>query len=195
MKCDESLFRDGETYSSRNCQLELGHRGAHEYFGEKYPRPRASGGMSLDVLSHLEETLPPRIYDIDERSYPVMVEVTTRYVVWVDAESEDKALAYWADDPTELDLKGETVIDGDLEVQRLDRFSAQDAFASRHHGRKIGPEIACPGCGALAMRREWFHNPMRKCHGPIEWRETKATNLQWRYRREFKATPAYEAVS
>ncbi|MFE3657215.1 hypothetical protein [Streptomyces sp. NPDC059165] len=194
MKCDEPLFEDGEKHSSRGCQLELGHSGAHEYFGKKYARPRASGELSLDVISHLEDAIPATAWGVNERSYPVMVEATSRYVVWVDAESEDEALAYWADDPTELDLKGEMVIDGELEVQRLDRFAAQDAFQSRHHGQKIGPQIACPGCGVLAMRREWYHDPMRKCHGPIKWRESNSPSLRYRYSREIQAAPVYDAA-
>lgn len=189
MKCAES-YPDG---SYQECQLDLGHRGDHEYVGIKWARLEPAEPNEA-VAELLENSIPARVYGVNERSYPVLVEATTTYVVWVDAETEDDALAYWADDPTDLRLDGLTAIDGSLEIQRLDRWQRQDAFRSRQQQQGIGPRIACPDCGALAMLREWHHKPLRKCHGPIEWRETRSDCLEWRYRREFKpAAPVHAA--
>ncbi|MGW6604855.1 hypothetical protein [Streptomyces sp. NPDC055036] len=93
---------------------------------------------------------------------------------------------YWADGGDYPDLDSEQEIDGSLEFRRIDSYERSSLT-----GALIGPSIVCPDCGKLAARREWFHNPYRKCHGPIEWRENvHARTLQWRYRRESKATPA-----
>ncbi|WP_424863075.1 hypothetical protein [Streptomyces sp. MMS24-I29] len=96
-----------------------------------------------------------------------------------------EALEYWADGGDYPDLDGEQAIDGGFEIRRVDRWQ-RGSLA----GALIGPEIQCPGCRKLAMRREWFHDPFRKCHGPIQWREnTNASSLRRRYRREHRATP------
>ncbi|MFF3128564.1 hypothetical protein ACFVRD_41280 [Streptomyces sp. NPDC057908] len=198
MRCDEPLFEEGQTYSAYSCRLDLNHSGAHEDARRrKYPRALALGlDEDLNDLITAGHNVNRDLWDLDEREYPVLVEVTQRYVKWVSAPSEDDALKYW-DDPTDLNLDSADVIDGDLEVQRIDRHLATEAFRSRHTRQHIGPQIQCPGCGTEAFRREWFHDPFRKCHGPIEWRENaNARALQWRYRREFKAAPvASQAVT
>lgn len=115
-------------------------------------------------------------------------------MIWVDAEDEDQALAHYGDDWSDIPLQDADVIGGDLELRRPEQWERQDALASRGYGRTIGPQIACPGCGKLAFRRAWFHNPMRKCHGPIKWLENTTTKPQWRYQRKFDATPVYDAA-
>ena len=184
MKCSDP-YPEG---SYEECQLDLGHAGQHEYVGTTWARlqPKA---LDPDVASLLEETKPPRTWGVDERKYPVVVTETITRVIWVAAESEDEALGYWEDDYADLDLKDADVIDGSLEFERPDEFQRQEAAEHRHHRQKIGPQIACPGCGELAFRREWFHDPYRKCHGPIEWREYFRGP-----RREFKATPVFDAT-
>lgn len=186
MKCSEP-YPDG---SYEECQRDLGHSGQHEYFSTKWARPQLNQ-LTPDVESVLEETLPPNAWGVDERSFPVVVVETITRVVWVDAESEDEAIAYWADDFADLDLKSGHVIDGYLEFQRPDEFQRQEASEVRRHGQNIGPEIQCPDCGRLSLKREWYHDPYRKCHGPIEWRKTPAALRAYR---EFKATPVFDAA-
>ncbi|THA31762.1 hypothetical protein E6R18_15620 [Streptomyces sp. A1277] len=187
MRCDEPLVRPGEDYSYRDCQLELGHAGAHDYLGEKYPRPMPSGELHPEIADLIESAARKRgIWDLDERQWPIVVEVTSVYVVHAPGETEDEALKYWADGGDYPDLDVEQAIDGGLEIRRADRYQ-RDTLT----GAPIGPVIACPDCGRTAMRREWFHDPFRKCHGAITWREnTHARTPQWRYSREHNATPA-----
>lgn len=187
MNCNEPLYRDGEDYSSRDCQLKLGHPGSHDYFGEKFPRlevaePDPAIANLIDAAARKRGR-----WDLDEVKWPIVVEVTTIYVVNAPGATEDEALANYGDDYP--DLEGEHAIDGGFEVRRADEYQ----LSLTAHTSPFGPFIRCPGCGELAMRREWYHSPLRKCHGPIEWRETKAPSLQYRYRREHKATPVYNA--
>lgn len=186
MKCSEP-YPDG---SYEECQRDLGHPGQHEYLGIRWARPEL-GELPLDVERVLEETLPAKAWGVNERSYPVVVVETITRIVWVDAESEDEALAYWADDFADLDLKSSDVVDGYLEFQRPDEFQRQEAAERRRGGREIGPEIQCPDCGELSLKREWYHDPYRKCHGPIEWRKYASAVRAYR---EFKATPVYDAA-
>lgn len=186
MKCSEP-YPDG-TY--QECQRNLGHAGQHEYFGTTWAPPQLAE-LSLDVERVLEETLPPKAWGVNERSYPVVVVETITRIVWVDAESEDEALAYWADDFADLDLKSSDVIDDYLEFQRPDEFQRQDAAERRRRGEAIGPKVQCSDCGELSLKREWFHDPYRKCHGPIEWRQVPGAVRAYR---EFKATPAFDAA-
>lgn len=188
MKCDEPLSRPGEDYSYRDCQLELGHAGDHDYLGEKYPRPVTSGGLDPEIADLIEKAAGHRAWDLDERQWPIVVEVTNVYVIKAPGVTEDEALKYWADGGDFPDLDGEQTIDGGFEIRRADRYQ-REALTDA----PIGPAIACPDCGTLAMRREWYHDPYRRCHGPIEWREnTHSRTPQWRYSREHKATPAHE---
>jgi hypothetical protein len=129
-----------------------------------------------------------------ERSFPIIVTETVTRVLWVDAETEDQALAYWGDGGDYPSLDNAEVLDGCLEFERPDKYQRQSAFRANGFESKIGPLVPCPGCGAEAFRREWLHNPMRKCHGPIEWRETPNSNPKWRWRREYKSTPVYDAT-
>ncbi|TFI30090.1 hypothetical protein [Streptomyces sp. 4R-3d] len=188
MNCDEPLYRDGEDYSSRDCQLKLGHSGDHEYIGgEKFPRPVLAEpdpaiANLIDAAAHKQGR-----FGLDEVKWPIVVEVTTVYVVNAPGATEDEALAnYGGDYP---DLEGEQAIDGSFEVRRADEH--ERSLTARCSS--FGPFIRCPGCGELAMRREWYHSPLRKCHGPIKWRETQAPSLRYRYSREIGATPAYDA--
>ncbi|MFJ2676335.1 hypothetical protein [Streptomyces sp. NPDC087525] len=188
MNCDEPLYLPDEDYSSRDCQLKLGHTGDHEYFGgQKFPRPEPAE-PDLDVADLIEAGgQARRTWGMDEQQWPIVVEVTSVYVIHAPGATEDDALKYWADCGDYPSLDGETTIDGGIEFRRIDRWQRRDLT-----GAPIGPSIACPDCGKQAMRCEWYHNPYRKCHGPIEWRENAhARTLQWRYQREFKATPAH----
>ncbi|WP_326768591.1 hypothetical protein OG978_32370 [Streptomyces sp. NBC_01591] len=191
MKCEEQLYNDGETYSSRDCQLQLGHAGHHEYFGQKYPRP-VPAEPDTDVADLIERAARKHgAWDLDEMQWPIVVEVTSVYVIKAPGATEDEALQVW-DNGDYPDLDGEQAIDGGFEIRRVDRWQRSDVIRCS----PFGPQIQCPGCGELAMRREWFHDPFRKCHGPIEWRENAhARTLQWRYRREFQATPGMQAVA
>ncbi|MFB7647199.1 hypothetical protein ACFC0S_17105 [Streptomyces sp. NPDC056084] len=142
----------------------------------------------------LDSTVPRNCWDYTERSFPIVVTETITKVIWVDAEDEDQALGRYADDWSDIPLRDAETLVSDLELRRPENWERKDVFASRGYGNKIGPQIACPDCGRLAFRREWSHDPMRKCHGPIEWRETKSTAPEWRWRREFKAAPVFDAT-
>ncbi|MFJ9027596.1 hypothetical protein ACIRQP_03570 [Streptomyces sp. NPDC102274] len=188
MNCGEPLYLDGEDYSSRDCQLKLGHSGAHEYFGgQKFPRPEPMV-PDPDIEDLIEAGAKARAaWGMDEMQWPIVIEVTSVYVVKAPGATEDEALENWSDECPDLD--GEQAIDGGFEIRRLAHWQRRDTIGTA----PFGPQIQCPGCGKLAMKREWYHNPLRKCHGPIEWHETQAPTLRWRYRREFKATPVVTA--
>ncbi|MFJ9740882.1 hypothetical protein [Streptomyces sp. NPDC101166] len=188
MKCGEPM--PGSSYQA--CDRDLKHSGDHAYLGQRWPRP-VPAGPDWGVQDFLEDAIPATAWGIEERSYPIIMTETITRVIWVDAENEDKALAYWGDDPSERPSGGE-VLDGSLDFERPDNWQRQAAFEAIRCQSKIGPLVTCPGCGAEAFRREWMHNPMRKCHGPIEWRETPSKNPRFQWRREFKSTPAYDSA-
>lgn len=155
--------------SYQECSRDLGHSGQHDYLGTKWSRPEPVE-PDLDVADLLERSLPAQMWGVNERTYPVVVVETITRIVWVDAQSEDEALAYWADDYTDIPLKNSDVIDGNLDFERPDQWQRQDAMEHRHHGQKIGPEIQCPDCRRTSFTRDTFHDPYRRCHGPIVWR-------------------------
>lgn len=185
MKCEDP-YPDG-TYEE--CNLDLRHNGDHEYFGKKWPRLEL-GELEEDVNDLIEAGASARrTWGLDDRTYPVVIERTITYIHWVEAPSEEEALASIASDTWEINLDNEDSISCGDKVRRVDRFEREDAFLSRNSG-DIGPVLRCSGCGRDSFRREWYHDPLRKCHGPIQWRENaRATQLSWRYRREHKATP------
>ncbi|MCX5103444.1 hypothetical protein [Streptomyces sp. NBC_00439] len=185
MNCNVPLYMPGEDHSSRDCQLKLGHSGDHDYFGQKFPRPEPA--PPDPAIAELIERAASKlgVWDLDEKQWPIVVEVTSVYVIKAPGATEDEALKFW-DNGDYPDLDGEQAIDGSFEIRRPDRWQRSDMTGSS----PFGPPIQCPGCGELARRREWFHDPFRKCHGPIEWQENaSARTLRWRYRREFKAGP------
>lgn len=190
MKCNEPMFRPGETYSSRDCQLDLGHHGPHEYFRETMPRPEPSGAIDPRVLALLDQSARERgiSWSVDERRHTIAFEVTTVYAVEVAAETEDAALQMYEDlaDLPHFETEGVS-INGSVDVRRLDPYERSDMTGVS----PIGPQIACPGCGVLSMRREWYHRPLRRCHGPIRWRETRSPSLRYRWSREHAATPVH----
>lgn len=184
MKCGEP--KPGSSYKA--CDEDLKHRGDHSYLGDRWPRVQpAEPDTDVDVLLS-RAAREAGAWGVDERSFPIVVTETVVRVIWVQAETEDQALAYWGDDPSELPSGGE-VLDGSLEFERPDQWQRQAAFTANRFESKIGPLVPCPGCGVEAFRREWIHNPIRKCHGPIQWRETQNSNPRCRWRREFQATP------
>lgn len=192
MKCGEP--KPGGSY--QDCDRELKHSGDHSYLGRSWPRLKPAA-PNWDVNELLDDQTPQQAWGVMERSFPIVVTETVTRVIWVEAENEDQALAYWGNDPTELPSGGE-VLDCSLEFERPELWQRQAAFTPNRIESKIGPLIVCPECGAEAFRREWVHNPMRKCHGPIQWRETSHSNPRWQWRREYQATPiggARQAVS
>ncbi|GAA1887594.1 hypothetical protein GCM10009837_06650 [Streptomyces durmitorensis] len=186
MKCGES--KPDSSY--QECDRELRHRGDHEYLGQKWPRV-VPAEPDWDVHEFLEDALPPNAWGINERRFPIIVTETITRVLWVDAETEDEALAYYADDWSEVPLKDAHVINGDLEFERPDKRQRQEAPQVSGYGRRIGPQIACPDCGRESFRQTWFHSPYRKCHGPIAWK----TSGIGRPMREHQQTPAHAARS
>jgi hypothetical protein len=189
VKCGEP--KPGGSYE--DCDKELRHGGDHSYLGRRWPRVTPAEG-DWDVNELLDNQTPREAWGVMERSFPIIVTETVTRVIWVEAEDEDRALAYYGDDWSEVPLKDAEVLCADLELERPDQYQRQDAIKASGYGRKIGPLVSCPGCGAEAFRREWMHKPLRKCHGPIEWRETSNTNPQWRWRREYRTTPVYDAA-
>jgi hypothetical protein len=166
MKCGEPM--PGSSYQT--CDRDLKHSGDHAYLNQRWPRP-VLAGPDWEVQEFLEDTIPATAYGIEERSYPIVVTETVTRIIWVDAESEDKALAYWGEDPSEApsSLKDAEVLDGYLEYERPDKYQRREAFRAHRFEQKIGPLIQCPDCGKDSFRRAWFHDPYRKCHGPIQW--------------------------
>ncbi|TVL89828.1 hypothetical protein [Streptomyces sp. SAJ15] len=184
MKCGEP--KPDSSY--RTCDRELEHSGPHEYLGTQWARPKpAKPDWGMQEL--LEKTAPRDAWDLQERSFPIIVTETITRVLWVDAETEDSALAYWVDDWTDIPLKDTEVIEGSLEFERPDSYQRVEAFRAERRQSKIGPLVQCQDCGAEAFQRAWFHNPYRKCHGPIAWRETLVGAL-----RDFQKTPMLAAA-
>jgi hypothetical protein len=182
VKCGEP--KPGSSYAT--CDRDLKHHGDHGYLNDRWPRIRPAE-PDWDVQSLLEDAIPATAWGVDERSFPIVVTETITRVLWVDAENEDQALAYWDGDVPTLD--NTEVLDACLDFERPDRYQRQAALDSARHGRKAGPLVACPDCGAQSLRREWMHNPMRKCHGPIEWRETQSKIPAYRWRRKYRTAP------
>ncbi|WP_328941584.1 hypothetical protein OG259_07875 [Streptomyces sp. NBC_00250] len=193
MKCAQELFEDGQTISVYDCIRDIGHPGAHEDArGRRYARPEPRGEMD-DILAFIESQVPRhQQWGLDERDYYVKFEVTSVYLVKVSAESQDAAIMQYEDGSDWPDFSRKQAIDGSVDVLRPDHYDM-----SSMTGAPFGPQIACPDCGALAMRRAWYHSPYRRCHGPIEWTETKSPSPRWRYRRAYQQgpTPVFEAVS
>ncbi|OQQ13049.1 hypothetical protein B0675_40235 [Streptomyces sp. M41(2017)] len=170
MKCDEP--HEGNEFAG--CTKELGHAGDHEHFGTRWPRPVPSGELSDRVLKLL-----PGGWGHNEREFYLAFEVTSVYLIPVSAESEDEALEMCGDGSDLPDFNRYQAVDGDVSVRRpyLDERTGMT-------GSPIGPKIACPGCGELAMSRSWYHRPLRKCHGPIEWTvRTSASGKPWASRK------------
>ena len=188
MKCGEP--KPGSNYAT--CDRDLKHSGDHAYLSDRWPRVQPAE-PDEDVHEFIEDALPRDAWGVDERSFPIIVTETVTRVLWVDAENEDRALAYWdgGDYPS---LDNTEVLDACLEFERPDKYQRQAAFKANRFEQKVGPLVPCPDCGAEAFRREWMHNPMRKCHGPIEWRETPSQNPRFQWRREFKSAPAFDAA-
>ncbi|MFI6491278.1 hypothetical protein [Streptomyces sp. NPDC050564] len=180
MKCGE--LKPGDSW--RECDQKLKHSGPHRYLNESWPRV-VPNEPNPDVEALLDRTKAARSWGLDERRYPIIVIETVTRLMWVDADDEDDALSLYADDYSDIDLDGTEVLDGELEFRRLDDIER----INLQRTSPIGPVIACPECGDVAMTRRWYHNPLRKCHGPIEWTETRAPNPQYRWRRKFQATP------
>ena len=187
MKCNEP--KPGDSW--RECDQDLKHPGNHRYLNESWPRP-VPNEPNPDIAELLDSTRPARTWGLEERSYPVIVVETTVRVLWVDAESEDDAVAYWADDYTDVPLKNADVLDADLEFRRLDDVERHVVSRSNRAEPKTGPLIACPDCGREDFRREWFHNPYRKCHGPIVWRLLPGAR---RHFRTHEQTPVFSGVT
>ncbi|RSN13787.1 hypothetical protein DMH25_08345 [Streptomyces sp. WAC 01325] len=184
MKCGEP--KPGSSYAT--CNNKLKHRDDHTYLGDRWPRVRlAEPDEDIDVLLS-RAAREAGAWGAEERSFPIVVTETIVRVIWVDAENEDQALAYWGEDPTDLPSDGE-VLDGSFEFERPDKWQRKAAFKATRFESKIGPLVPCPDCKAEAFCREWMHNPMRKCHGPIEWRETNSSNPRFQWRREYQVTP------
>ncbi|SOD80021.1 hypothetical protein SAMN06272781_6828 [Streptomyces sp. 1222.2] len=186
MKCSEP--KPGDSW--RECDKNLKHPGSHRYLNESWPR-RTPNAPDLDVKSLLEETLPARVWGVDERRYPIVIVETVTRVLWVDAKNEDDALAYWADDWSEIPLKEAHVLGADLEFRRLEDYERDEALRVEM-GHEFGPKVQCPGCGRLSFRRAWFHDPYRKCHGPIVWKLLPGAR---RHIRDYQQTPAGGAVN
>lgn len=180
MKCGEPM--PGGSYQT--CDRELKHSGDHAYLNQSWPRPQLAD-PDYDVWELLDNTAPRHAWGLQERSFPIIVTETVTRVLWVDAENEDAALAYWEGDCP--DLKDTEVLEAYLEYERPAVYQRQEALQSKGFGQKIGPLIACPGCGKTSFRQAWFHDPYRKCHGPIKWRQ----GGHGRPIREYDATPAF----
>lgn len=184
MKCGEP--KSGSSYET--CDRDLKHGGDHSYLGRSWPRLEPAE-PDWDVNELLDNQTPRDAWGVMERSFPIIVTETITRVIWVEAETEDQALAYWGDDPTDLPSGGE-VLDGSLKFERPDRWQRQAAFIANRFESKIGPLVLCPDCSKEAFRREWFHDPYRKCHGPIQWR----LGGHGKPMREFQATPAFDGA-
>lgn len=186
MKCNEP-YPEG---SYEECRLDLGHRGDHEYFDKKWARPEpAEPDPAVEAL--LDRAISEaRVWGVEERKFPVVIERTLTYVYWVDADCEDDALKNAADDSWEIDLAKEQPIDGSDHVRRLDEFERRDAFQSEM-GYEFGPKLPCPDCGRFSFRREWYHDPYRKCHGPIAWHKNPGALRAYR---KTQTTPHFDAA-
>jgi hypothetical protein len=185
MKCGAPM--PGGSYQT--CDRDLKPSGQHSSFNDRWSRPEPAA-PAYDVWELLDDTAPRNAWGLQERSFPIIVTETITRVLWVEAENEDQALDYWADDWTDIPLKSADVIDGDLEFERPDEFQRQEAFKANRFEQKIGPLLQCPDCGKDSFRQTWFHNPYRKCHGPIVWK----TNGIGRPMREYQQTPVHSAA-
>ncbi|MFD8949401.1 hypothetical protein ACFV0B_11160 [Streptomyces xanthophaeus] len=182
MKCGET--NPDETY--QECQKDLEHDGDHEYYSYRWPRPEPAE-LEEDVedmiLAGARSLGRSREWDLNERDYYIAFEVTETFLVKVSAESEDEALAQF-DDGEWPDFSREQSVNCSVDVRRPTEWERSDL-----DGAPLGPRIACPECGKLSMSPRWFHDPYRKCHGPIQWRP----GYNGRAHREYMQTPVHAA--
>lgn len=166
MKCAET--NPDETY--QECQRDLGHSGDHEYYSYRWPRPEPAE-LDEDVEDFLESSERAighhRLWSLHDREFNIAFEVTTTYLVPISATSEDDALKQFEDYCDFPDFAKERAIDGSVEVRRPTEWERRD----HEYNEQLGPKIACPECGRLSMHPRWIHDPYKKCHGPIQWRE------------------------
>lgn len=78
-----------------------------------------------------------------DRAYPVVIEETRTYLVWVDAESAEDAVRSH-DQPWELVSDVEPA-DADMSIRTVDQY---DVFSDLN--RAQGPVVACQECGQEA---------------------------------------------
>ncbi|GAA3384367.1 hypothetical protein [Streptomyces racemochromogenes] len=184
MKCGET--NPDETY--QECQRELCHSGDHEYYSYRWPRPKPAmpDPDVEDFLLEAEQAMERhKVWDLHEREFNIAFEVTTTYLVRVSAETEDDALKQFADYCEFPDFARETATDCSVEVRRPTEWERRDHECNE----ELGPRIACPGCGRLSMHPRWVHDPYKKCHGPIQWRQ----GYSGRPFREYVEAPVYAA--
>ncbi|MGW6872847.1 hypothetical protein ACWGHA_10990 [Streptomyces xanthophaeus] len=187
MKCAET--NPDETY--QECQKDLEHSGDHEYFSYRWPRPEPAE-LDEDVEGLLLEAERAfgrhKLWDLNNRDYYVAFEVTTTYLVRVAAESEDAALSQYDNTFEYPNFDHEDAVDGAVEVRRITEWERSD----HEHASELGPEIACPSCGRLSMHPRWFHDPLKKCHGPIQWIQHTPTSRPYR---DHVQAPVHAAVT
>ncbi|MFD9152266.1 hypothetical protein ACFWDF_34545 [Streptomyces diastaticus] len=173
MKCNEPMPNG----SYRECDRELLHEGAHSYLGQTWPRLEPE--VNEEIADLIAKAAGPMVapWELNERRFPVIVERTTTYLMWQEAESEDEALAALEDD-YEIDLTHGMVITGDQEVRRPNQWERREATVAA--GGRLGPQLQCPDCGDLSFTRAWYHDPLRWCHGPIEWVQHSRTSRTYR---------------
>ena len=92
MKCGEPM--PDSSYAT--CDGQLKHRDDHGYLGQRWPRIQPNE-PDWEVQELLDNQTPRDAWGVMERSFPIIVTETVTRVLWVDAESEDQALAYWGD--------------------------------------------------------------------------------------------------
>ncbi|MEU2889452.1 hypothetical protein [Streptomyces albidoflavus] len=184
MKCTEPM--PGGSYEE--CDKTLLHEGAHSYLGETWPRLEPE--VNEEIADLIAKAAGPMVapWELTERRFPVILERTTTYLVWQEAESEDEALAALEDD-YEIDPAHASAIGFSQEVRRPDRWERRDATVA--DGQRIGPALQCPDCRRLSFTRAWFHDPLRRCHGPFEWVQHFPTSRPYRGNRQ---TPAHVGV-
>jgi hypothetical protein len=93
------------------------------------------------LRDHAASIDPLRAYEQDR--YPVIVDVTQRYVLWVEADDADDALTSVKDDGSWYErLEGETEVTAWHEVSAPDRYDIRTEV----YGEPFGPARQCPEC-------------------------------------------------
>lgn len=64
--------------------------------------------------------------------YPVIVEYTHRHVVWVEADDQTEAVAYWQDEPYRVTDDAETLFDASYSVGAPDEWDWDSVYDGGH---------------------------------------------------------------
>lgn len=89
-----------------------------------------------------------------ECQWPIVVEAVTEYIVWIDGDSPEAALAYAKDYPDIYEM----LDSGSQEASWL-RVEAPSWNEGSQRNEQYGPIELCATCGPIHVVSPWYHKP------------------------------------